>query len=86
VLRTATFAVAWGVAPTRDYNDGFLPNPDSDQIGVWLVATAVIGVSAAVDIIKVGGAVRRPEGRGLNVLPLLEPASQRVGFTIHAMW
>lgn len=57
LLRTGIFGVAWALAPTRDFNDGFLPNPEisfgnegSPDMGVWLAAAAAIGISALVDI------------------------------------
>lgn len=86
VLRTATFAVAWALAPTSDYNDGILPNPDSDRIGVWVAATAVIGVSAVIDIATVGRSVRLSDGQTLTVLPLIDVSTRRVGFTVRTVW
>ena len=53
ILRSATFTLASALAPTQDYNDGILPNPDLDQLGAWLLATSVIVASATVDIVKV---------------------------------
>lgn len=49
-LRVAMFGAAWAAAPTHDFNDGFVPNPDLDSAGVWLVATAAILISDAIDI------------------------------------
>lgn len=58
-LRTAVFAGAWLLAPSQDTNDGFLPNPEisfggesSPDMGIWVVATGAILVSAAYDIVK----------------------------------
>lgn len=50
--RSAIFAAAWALAPTRDFNDGFVPNPSTGDEGVWMIAIPMILALDVVDIVR----------------------------------
>ena len=83
ILRSACFALAWAQAPTHDFNDGFLPNPQLDDLGFWGLAVLAITISDVADIVRVPRVVRRArssesEGRSA-VLPFVDPAHHCLG-------
>lgn len=52
LLRSAVFAAAWLLAPTEDFNDGFVPNPNWEGLNVWGPAVITILISDIIDITK----------------------------------
>ena len=68
LFRSAVFALAWAVAPTDDFGDGFVPNPDLDDVGAWLLAVPAIAISATYDVFSANRRVRAASAR-VGVLP-----------------
>jgi len=87
VVRGGAFALAWLAAPTKDFNDGILPNPEWDGFGVWVLATGVIIASDVYDCIAVRRAVcesrRPPKTTGLSLIPTIAFRERRVDVVIH---
>ena len=80
-IRAGAFVVGTIAAPTSDFDDGVYPNPSTEDMPAWTIVTAVIAVSAVVDIVNVSGAVRNNAARRLTVVPLIDPRAGRFGLT-----
>jgi hypothetical protein len=70
LIRAGTFALAWALAPTDDFDDGFLPNPQLDRLAPWLVAVPAILASAGYDVVTAGRRVQAAPAR-VGVLPVV---------------
>ena len=53
ILRSSIFILAIVLSPTTDFNDGILPNPDMDNIGIWTLAGLIIIIYDIYDIAKI---------------------------------
>jgi len=86
ILRVGLFTITWAIAPTRDFDDGILPNPEinlgknggSDDLGLWVLSTAVILASGIIDIVRVADRVHEEETGSLH----LEPRDGGVALTM----
>lgn len=74
-LRSAMFAIAWAIAPTDDFNDGIVPNPELEGAGAtaWLLAGLGIAISDAIDIAGVSSRVREHESAAPGVVLEIRP-------------
>jgi hypothetical protein len=82
VTRAGFFALAWSFSPSMGSDEGLVPDPDVENMAVWVVASAFIAASAFYDIATVHRAVRRANRVSIGVVAPTGGAAPGLGVRI----